>query len=96
VAVPLRFEHRPWVLPAPTAFGHLIDFSTFTELRCRAGCQPRAPVAPHTAIARTGFDPAAPAPLRSAAASSDARRPRDGFPGSGPRHVRSTYGLAPG
>ncbi len=30
VAVPLRFEtYRPWVLPAPTAFGRPTDFSTF-------------------------------------------------------------------
>lgn len=29
VAVPLRFEQRPWVLPVPTAFGRAIDFSGF-------------------------------------------------------------------
>jgi hypothetical protein len=30
LAVPLRFEtYRPWVLPAPTAFGRPIDFSSF-------------------------------------------------------------------
>jgi hypothetical protein len=40
VAVPLRFEHRSWVLPAPTAFGRLIDFSTFMNFVAAPAAHP--------------------------------------------------------
>ena len=40
VAVPLRFEYRPWVLPAPTAFGRPIDFSTFMNFVAAPAANP--------------------------------------------------------
>ena len=41
VTVPLRFEtYRPWVLPAPTAFGRAIDFNAFMNFVAAPAAHP--------------------------------------------------------